>query len=195
MIDDPFSSLCASSILPADSDGFPKDPSDKKVEQGLRKSFEVAAMAIKGASASSMFSRAVCSWSSKLAGADCDLPKEVKDELKKMELASVFVVDASLDTIQRVVRDMAAMMTVRRHTWLKGWEADPAARSKVISIPFRGSLLLWEGLDHYLVEDKDKRKALPSRKKDSKPRKRFHSFQDYRRPSDPQKPRSRSRWH
>lgn len=38
VVDDPVASLCSSSILPADLDKLPKDSSDRKVEQGLRKS-------------------------------------------------------------------------------------------------------------------------------------------------------------
>ena len=99
-VDDPVTSLCSSSVLPTDADGLPKDPCDRKIELALRKSFEASATSLRASTASSLFARAVYSWASDLSAASSSIPKEIKDEFKKMALAAAFSADASLDAIQ-----------------------------------------------------------------------------------------------
>lgn len=107
-----------------DTDGLPRDHSDKQIELVLRRDFE----------ASDHFARAVYMW----ALADSDLPKELKDKLKTIPLATAFMSDASLDTFQMSSRAMAFSLTVRQNMGLHSWNADPSVHSKVALVPFKG---------------------------------------------------------
>lgn len=69
-------------------------------------------------------------------------------------------------------RSMAYSVIARHNTW----DADPSAETKVAAVPFKGMSLFGDALDCCLVENKDKKKVLPSKRKDSKTRKHFHSF-------------------
>lgn len=146
------------------------------MEQALWRNLEALAMSLKASTACSLFARAVYSWTSDLAAADSNVSKELKDEIKKISLVTAFVTDASLDALHLSARAMASRVTAKCNTWLRNWEVDPLAQAKVAGVPFRGISLLGEGTDKNLVEDKDKKKALQSRKEDGKHRKCFQSF-------------------
>lgn len=57
---------------------------------------------------------------------------------------------------------MAENIVARRNTWQCSWEVDLSAQAKVASIPFKDMQLFGEGVEWYLMEDKDKKKVLPS---------------------------------
>lgn len=56
------------------------------------------------------------------------------------------------------------------------------AHARVAAVPFNGTDLFRDILDHYLIEDKDKKKVLPSRRKEGKSCKSFRPFRDTRNP-------------
>lgn len=180
LVDDPVNSLSSTSVLPMDADGLPKDQCDRRIEQALRRDFEASANSLRASASASLFARASYEWASKMTTPEVDIPKEFKDEIKKVALASAFAADATFDAFQMASRAMAYSVTARRNTWLRCWEADPSAQTKLAAVPFTGFHLFGEVLDRYLVEDKDKKKVLPSKKKEHKPRRRFRSFRDTR---------------
>ncbi|XP_054830377.1 uncharacterized protein LOC129326238 [Eublepharis macularius] len=193
-VDDPVSILATSSILPMDAEGVPKDPSDKKIEQALRRNYEASSAALRASATASLFARAAYTWASDLAAAGSEVPKDIKNEAKKIALTSAFAADATLDAFQMSSRAMGFNVTARHNTWLRNWDVDPQARSRVAAIPFSGSKLFGEALDRYLVEDTEKKKVLPSRKKDVKYKGR-RPFRDNKRFSRPGPDRSfRNRW-
>lgn len=180
LVDDPVNSLSSTSILPMDADGLPKDQCDRRIEQALRRDFEASANSLRAAASASLFARASYVWASKLITPEVDIDKEFKDEIKKVALASAFAADATFDAFQMASRAMAYSVAARRNTWLRCWEADPSAQTKLAAVPFLGFNLFGDALERYLVEDKDKKKVLPSKKKEHRPRKRFRSFRDNR---------------
>lgn len=185
LVDDPVNSLASTSVLPMDADGLPKDQCDRRIEQVLRRDFEASANSIRASASASLFARAAYVWSSNLTAPETEIPKELKDELKKIALASAFAADATFDAFQMTARSMAYSVAARRNTWLRCWEADPSAQTKLAAVPFTGIHLFGDTLERYLVEDKDKKKVLPSRRKEHKPRRRFRSFRDFKGNSKP----------
>lgn len=63
---------------------------------------------------------------------------------------------------------MTFSITARRKSWIRDWDADSSAQAKVAAISFKGINLFGEGLKMYLTEDKDKKKVLPSKKKNTR---------------------------
>ncbi|KAJ6652897.1 hypothetical protein lerEdw1_010555, partial [Lerista edwardsae] len=59
-----------------DSDGLPRDPVDRRIEQAVRRAFDAAAGSLRASVAGSMFSRAVFLWIRELL-ADFDVPAEI----------------------------------------------------------------------------------------------------------------------
>lgn len=100
-----------------DADGMPHDQSDRHVKQVLRRDFEATANSIRASATSLLFARAANTWVSDLTSAEVDIPKETKDEIKKVALASALVVDATLDAFQMGTQAMAYSVAARRNIW------------------------------------------------------------------------------
>lgn len=94
--------------------------------------------------------------------------KDLKDEIKKIALAAAFAADVSLDAFQMSSRAMDYSVAARHRSWLRCWEADSSTQAKVAAVPFRGVNLFGDAFDHYLIKDKNKKKVLPSIKKEDK---------------------------
>lgn len=76
-------------------------------------------------------------WASELVAAESMLPKELKDIIKKISLASAFVSDTVLDSLQLAAMARASTVTTRRITWMKNWDANPSAQAEVAAVPFK----------------------------------------------------------
>lgn len=127
-----------------------------------------------------LFVRAAYVGASDLTSAEVDILKELKDEFKKIALASAFAADASLDSFQVSIWAMAFSVVARHNTWFRNWEAVLSARARVAVVPFKGYSVFGGALEHCLIEDKDKKKVFPSKKKEGKTWKRVCPFQDSR---------------
>ncbi|KAJ6667546.1 hypothetical protein lerEdw1_016667 [Lerista edwardsae] len=75
VVDAPVAAIGSSSVLPVDSDGLPRDPVDRRIEQAVQRAFDAAAGSLRASVAGSMFSRAVFLWIRELL-ADFDVPAE-----------------------------------------------------------------------------------------------------------------------
>lgn len=131
---------------------------------------------VQASATGSLFTRAAYIWASDLASEEVDIPKDLKDEIKKNTLAAAFAADASVATFHLPTRAMSYNVIARQNTWLRNWEVDSSAQAKVSAVAFRGVNLFGHTLDCCLIEDKDKKKVLPSKRKESKSRKCFCSF-------------------
>lgn len=74
--------------------------------------------------------------------------------------------DTILDSVQMVARSMAASVMACRNTWIRNWHADPAAQSKVVSVPFTRVNLFGDSLYKYLIEDRGNKRILPSKRRE-----------------------------
>lgn len=171
-VDDPVNRLSSNSLLPTGTDGLPGDHCDRRIEQVLRRGFEASANAIKASVASSLFVRVANKWVTELLE-ESDAPNDIKEVLRKIKLATAYMADGLLDSLQMVARSMAASVTAHRNTWIRNWDADSMAQNKVVSVPFTGVNLFGDGLDRYLIEDKGKKRVLPSKGSEFRNKRRF----------------------
>lgn len=102
-------------------------------------------------------------WASDLTSTEADVPKELKDEIKKMALASAFAADAALDSFQMTIRRLAFSVSARWNTWFQSWEVDLSAQARVVAVPF--NCLFGNAINRYVIEDKDKKKDHPLKKR------------------------------
>lgn len=177
MVDAPVASLSSSSI-PVDGDIWPKNPTDHKMEQHLKRNFEVSSFSFCAAPANSVMSQAAFIWVQE-AARNKKLPKVVESTFKKIALASVFAADASLDSMRFSARAMSSNVSTRRVLWLRSWMGESGSHSKLVNLPFKGGKLFSKALDLILVEAKDKCKVLPPGKKDI-PKSKQSSFRPFK---------------
>lgn len=185
-VDPPVAALASSSMMTSDVvDGLKTE--DRKLEMGYRKAHQAAAWAIKAAMATSFFNRATLIWlrqhQERLPPTDTRLHQDIN----KMVAATEYSADASLTAAKFASRALAATVTNRRLFWLRNWRADNKAKWKLAAALFTAPSLFGPCLDPILVEDKDKRKVLPSsfRRADRKytPYHHRQSFRSYSGPS------------
>lgn len=79
---------------------------------------------------------------------------------------------------------MAQNMATTGAIWLRNWDGDTGSQSKLANFPFEGEKLFGSALELLLVESKDKRKVLPSAKKDP-PKVKKSSFWPFKSPFSP----------
>lgn len=96
MVDDLVNSLTSTSVLPLDVDRLPKDLHDRRTKQALQRDFEATAQSVNALATGSLFARAAYFWALDLVPLEVGIPKDLKDKIKKIALASVFAADASL---------------------------------------------------------------------------------------------------
>lgn len=73
--------------------------------------------AIRASVSGSMFARAAYVWALDLALGDAEVPKELKDDIKKIAIASAFAEDATMDALQMALRAMAYSVAARLKCW------------------------------------------------------------------------------
>lgn len=70
--------------------------------------------------------------------------------------------DASLSSAKFASWSLASTITSRCLFRLRGWKADAKAKWKLTAAPYKAPTLFGAALESVLVQDKDKRKILPS---------------------------------
>ncbi|XP_070798961.1 uncharacterized protein [Pituophis catenifer annectens] len=169
-VDAPVANLTASSVISNDvADGLRSE--DRKAEFTFRRTHNAAAWAVKAATSASFFSRACLIWLRQLHERLPPADSRLRQDVNKLVAATEYTADASLNAAKFALRALVSSVTSRRLLWLKNWRADAKSRWRLASTPYKGSRLFGEALDPILVEDKDKRKVMPSsyRRADRKP--------------------------
>lgn len=160
-VDPPVANLSSSSMLSTDAlDGLKSE--DRKTELAFRKIHQTVAWAIRSASATSFFNRAALIWLRQLQGR---LPPEetrLQQDVNKIIAATEYSADATLSSLKFASRGLASSVSARRLFWLRGWRADAKAKWKLAAAPYKAPRLFGAALDPLLVEDKDKRKVMPT---------------------------------
>ncbi|XP_060550599.1 uncharacterized protein LOC117655455 isoform X2 [Pantherophis guttatus] len=161
VVDTPIANLSSSSLLSTDAlDGLKSE--DRKSELSFRKEHQALAWAIKTATATSFFNRATLLWLRQLQDR---LPPEdtrLHQDINKIVAATEYSADASLNSVKFTSRALASSITSRRLFWLRNWRADAKAKWRLAAAPYKAPNLFGSALDPVLIEDKDKRKIMPT---------------------------------
>lgn len=160
-VDAPVAALSSSSVITSDVvDGLKAE--DRKTELTFRKTHQAAAWAVKAATSTSFFTRASLLWLRQLQER---LPADdirLHHDVNKLVAAAEYSADASLNAAKFASRALSSTVTSRRLFWLRNWRADAKTKWKLASAPYASSQLFGAALEPLLIEDKNKRKILPS---------------------------------
>lgn len=169
-VDEPVASLTSSSILVGEAgDGLKFE--DKRAEMAFRKTHQAAAWAIRAATSSSFFNRASLVWLRQLRDKFPPEDTRLQQDLAKLIAAAEYSADASLSAARFASRAMASSVSSRRLLWLRNWRADSKSKWRLTAAPYKGQTLFGDSLDSVLVENRDKKKVLPTsfRRQDRRP--------------------------
>lgn len=160
-VDAPVAALASGSSLPTDSlDGLKAE--DRRSELAFCKSHQAITWAIKTATANSFFTRASLIWLKQLQQRLPPEEKRLHQDINKIVAATEYSADASLNSVKFASRALASTVSARRLFWLRQWKADLKSKWRLASAPFKAPNLFGAALDPVLIEDRDKRKVLPT---------------------------------
>ncbi|XP_012824552.1 lamina-associated polypeptide 2-like [Xenopus tropicalis] len=148
-VDAPVSRLSKSTALPvADASAF-KDATDKKLEGFLKAIYTAAGAALRPTIAMAWVGRALEAWSDLiLTGIREEIPVEdIETLVLRIQEASSYLSEASLDVLKTVARSSALSVAARRALWLRLWSADLSSKRSLTSLPFKGSRLFGKELE------------------------------------------------
>eukprot|EP00079_Xenopus_tropicalis_P032144 XP_017945915.1 PREDICTED: uncharacterized protein LOC101734340 [Xenopus tropicalis] len=154
VVDAPVSRLSKSTALPVPDASAFKDATDKKLEGFLKAIYTASGAALRPVIAMTWVGRALEAWSELiLTGIREEASVEdIEASVLRMQEASSYLSDASLDVLKTVARSSALSVAARRALWLRLWSADLSSKRSLTSLPFKGSRLFGEELEKIFLK-------------------------------------------
>ncbi|NXV84109.1 LAP2A protein, partial [Atlantisia rogersi] len=135
--------------MSSNMDALPKDPTDRKVEEAIKRSFKLVAAQLGVSIYCTYASRALLIWM-----------EEERARLKKKwvpsgamqrkhrlcKIAANFIHDAAEDSLRLTIKNMACLTVAWRAIWLRPWTSSLDLKCKLLSLPYTGGRLFGESL-------------------------------------------------
>ncbi|NXD78986.1 LAP2A protein, partial [Halcyon senegalensis] len=135
--------------VPANVDALPKDPTDRKVEEAIKRSFKLVAAQLGVSIYCTYASRALLIW---LEEERARFKKKwvpsgaVQRKRRLCKIAADFIHDAAEDSLRLTVKNLACLTVAWRAVWLRPWTSSLDLRCKLLSLPYTGGKLFGEPL-------------------------------------------------
>ncbi|XP_074937116.1 neuronal cell adhesion molecule isoform X13 [Phalacrocorax aristotelis] len=173
--------------VPANMDALPKDPTDRKVEEAIKRSFKLVAAQLGVSIYCTYASRALLIW---LEEERARFKKKwvpsgaMQRKHRLCKIAANFIHDAAEDSLRLTVKNMACLTVARRAIWLRPWTSSLDLKCKLLSLPYTGGKLFGESLvqimkdfsEHKHASHQLKKKSSVGRSSFSYPHKCLSSF-------------------
>ncbi|NWI18212.1 LAP2A protein, partial [Crypturellus soui] len=135
--------------VPANTDPLPKDATDRKVEEAIKRSFKLVAAQLGVSIYCTYASKALLVWL-----------KEEQERVKKKcaqstarqrtrrlcKIAANFIHDAAEDSLRLTVKNMACLTVAWRAIWLRPWASSLDLKCRLLSLPYTGGKLFGESV-------------------------------------------------
>ncbi|XP_057259654.1 neuronal cell adhesion molecule isoform X15 [Pezoporus wallicus] len=155
--------------VPANTDALPKDPTDRKVEEAIKRSFKLAAAQLAVSIYSTYASRALLIWlEEEQARRKKWVPSgAMQRKCRLCKIAANFIHDAAEDSLTLTVKNMACLTVAWRAIWLRPWASSLDLKCKLLSLPYRGGKLFGESLVQIMKDFSEHKHSLRQLKKKS----------------------------
>ncbi|NXN93276.1 LAP2A protein, partial [Rhinopomastus cyanomelas] len=156
--------------VPADMDALPADPTDRKVEEAIKRSFKLAAAHLGVSIYCTYASRALLIWLEEEQARFKNkwVPSGAMQRKRRLcKLAANFIQDAAEDSLRLTVKIMACLTTAWRAVWLRPWASSLDLKRKLLSLPYRGGRLFGESLAQIMKDFSEHKRSLHKLKKSS----------------------------
>ncbi|XP_061217131.1 neuronal cell adhesion molecule isoform X14 [Neopsephotus bourkii] len=156
--------------VPANTDALPKDPTDRKVEEAIKRSFKLAAAQLAVSIYSTYASRALLIW---LEEEQARFRKKwvpsgaMQRKRRLCKIAANFIHDAAEDSLRLTVKNMACLTVAWRAIWLRPWASSLDLKCKLLSLPYTGGKLFGESLVQVMKDFSEHKDSLRQLKKKS----------------------------
>ncbi|NWY54120.1 LAP2A protein, partial [Chionis minor] len=156
--------------VPPNMDVLPKDPTDRKVEEAIKRSFKLVAAQLGVSIYCTYASRALLIW---LEEEQARLKKKwvpsgaVQRKRRLCKIAANFIHDAAEDSLRLTVKNMACLTVAWRAIWLRPWTSSLDLKCKLLSLPYTGGKLFGGSLVQIMKDFSEHKHYLRQLKKKS----------------------------
>ncbi|XP_029869376.1 neuronal cell adhesion molecule isoform X10 [Aquila chrysaetos chrysaetos] len=156
--------------VPANMDALPKDPTDRKVEEAIKRSFKLVAAQLGVSIYCTYASRALLIW---LEEEQARFKKKwvpsgaMQRKRRLCKIAANFIHDAAEDSLRLTVKNMACLTVAWRAIWLRPWTSSLDLKCKLLSLPYTGGKLFGESLVQIMKDFSEHKHSLHQLKKKS----------------------------
>ncbi|XP_072186949.1 neuronal cell adhesion molecule isoform X14 [Excalfactoria chinensis] len=154
--------------LPANADALPKDLTDRKIEEEIKRSFKLVAAQLGVSIYCTYASKALLVW---LEEEQARVKRKwvpsgaIQRKHRLCKLAANFIHDAAEDSLRLTVKNMACLTVAWRAIWLRPWTSSPDLRCQLLSLPYTGGKLFGESLVQILKDFAEHKQSLHRMKK------------------------------
>ncbi|NXG71177.1 LAP2A protein, partial [Baryphthengus martii] len=165
--------LSADSVLsvPAPrTDALPKDPTDRKVEEAIKRSFKLVAAQLGVSIYCTYASRALLKWLEEKRARSKKkwVPSGAMQRKRGLcKIAANFIHDAAEDSLRLTVKNLACLTVAWRAVWLRPWTSSLDLRCKLLSLPYTGGKLFGEPLAQIMKDFSEHKNSFRQLKKKS----------------------------
>ncbi|XP_069658265.1 neuronal cell adhesion molecule isoform X11 [Haliaeetus albicilla] len=164
--------VAGDSVLPvlANMDALPKDPTDRKVEEAIKRSFKLVAAQLGVSIYCTYASKALLIW---LEEEQARFKKKwvpsgaMQRKRRLCKIAANFIHDAAEDSLRLTVKNMACLTVAWRAIWLRPWTSSLDLKCKLLSLPYTGGKLFGESLVQIMKDFSEHKHSLRQLKKKS----------------------------
>ncbi|NXG08593.1 LAP2A protein, partial [Sakesphorus luctuosus] len=155
---------------PDNMDALPKDPTDKKIEEAIKRSFKLVAAQLGVSIYCTYASKALLIWLEKERARfkkKWVSPGAIQRKRRLCKIAADFIHDAAEDSLRLTVKNMACLTVAWRAIWLRPWTSSLDLKRKLLSLPYTGGKLFGESLVQIMKEFSEHKHSLHQMKKKS----------------------------
>ncbi|NXW49792.1 LAP2A protein, partial [Nyctiprogne leucopyga] len=154
----------------ANMDVLPEDPTDRKVEEAIKRSFKLVAAQLGVSIYCTYASRALLIW---LEENRARLKKKwvpsgtMQRKHRLCKIAANFIHDAAEDSLRLTIKNIACLTVAWRAIWLRPWTSSLDLKCKLLSLPYTGGKLFGESLVQIMKDFSKHKHSLRQLKKQS----------------------------
>ncbi|NWU57959.1 LAP2A protein, partial [Dromas ardeola] len=156
--------------VPANTDAFPKDPTDRKVEEAIKRSFKLVAAQLGVSIYCTYASKALLIWleEERARFRKQWVPSGAMQRKRRLcKIAANFIHDAAEDSLRLTIKNMACLTVAWRAIWLRPWTSSLDLTCKLLSLPYTGGKLFGESLVQIMKDFAEHKHSLRQLKKKS----------------------------
>ncbi|XP_031445446.1 neuronal cell adhesion molecule isoform X2 [Phasianus colchicus] len=162
--------ITADSVLsmPANMDALPKDLTDRKIEEEIKRSFKLVAAQLGVSIYCSYASKALLLWLEEEQARvkrKCVPSGAIQRKHRLCKLAANFIHDAAEDSLRLTVKNVACLTVAWRAIWLRPWSSWLDLRCQLLALPYTGGKLFGESLVQILKDFAEHKHSLHQMKK------------------------------
>ncbi|NXA64607.1 LAP2A protein, partial [Mohoua ochrocephala] len=156
--------------VPDSTDALPKDPTDRKIEEAIKRSFKLVAAQLGVSIYCTYASKALLIWleEERARFKKKWVPSGAMQRKRRLcKIAADFIHDAAEDSLRLTVKNVACLAVAWRALWLRPWSSSLDLNRELLALPYTGGKLFGESLVQIMKDFSERKHSLRQMKKKS----------------------------